>query len=129
MRRIGDLLKAGIIACVVVWLAWGPLAVSSLAKITMKPTDEPVKVITIEKGDTLWHLAGKYLNDPRKWRVFLKYNEFTNPDLIYPGEKMQVPLKAAKEMREAMEEELARLRESYKRWRRSSRRRPLSWRK
>lgn len=113
MRRIEDLLKAGIIACVVVWLAWGPLAVSSLAKITMKPTDEPVKVITIEKGDTLWHLAGKYLNDPRKWKVFLKYNDFTNPNLIYPGEKMQVPLKVAKEMREAMEEELSKLRRSY----------------
>jgi predicted RNase H-like nuclease (RuvC/YqgF family) len=59
---------------------------------------EPVEgeVITIKKGDTLWHLARKYLNNPTKWPEFKKYNKFTNPNRIYPGENMQLPVKAAK---------------------------------
>ncbi|MCD6507493.1 LysM peptidoglycan-binding domain-containing protein [Candidatus Poribacteria bacterium] len=113
IRQLIDLLKVGIIAYICLMLGWGPLVVSSYAKITMKPTDKPVKVITIEKGDTLWHLAGKYLSDPRRWPEFKKYNDYTNPDLIYPGEKMQVPIEVAKEMKSELEKELAKLRESY----------------
>jgi chromosome segregation ATPase len=61
---------------------------------------EPIEgeVITIKKGDTLWHLARKYLDNPTKWPEFRKYNTFTNPHRIYPGEKMQLPIKAAKEI-------------------------------
>jgi DNA repair exonuclease SbcCD ATPase subunit len=113
IRELVDLMKVGIIAYICLTLGWGPLLTSSYAKITMKPTDEPVKVITIEKGDTLWHLAGRYLSDPRRWPEFKRYNEYTNPDLIYPGEKMQVPVELAKEMKTDLEKELAKLRETY----------------
>lgn len=113
IKQLFDLVKVGIIAYICMMLGWGPLVVSSYAKITMKPTDKPVKVITIKKGDTLWHLAGKYLADPRRWPEFKKYNDYTNPDLIYPGEKMQVPIEVAKEIKSELERELAKLRESY----------------
>jgi hypothetical protein len=60
------------------------------AKITPKETDEPTGMYGIKKGDTLWHLAEKYRNDPLLWREFEKYNIFTNPHLIYPEEQLQV---------------------------------------
>jgi DNA repair exonuclease SbcCD ATPase subunit len=93
------------------FLTGAPFVVSSFAKITKKPGpfDKEVEVITIGKGDTLWHLAGKYLDAPYKWSEFKKYNNFTNPDLIYPDEEMQIPLKVAKTMAKDWENEVARI--------------------
>lgn len=66
------------------------LVLDASAKITPKETDDPTGIYTIKKGDTLWHLAKKYRNDPLLWREFEKYNIFSNPNLIYPKEKLQV---------------------------------------
>jgi len=95
MNSRKSILRYGIILYICVFLTGGPSVISSFAKITMK---EPIEgeVITIKKGDTLWHLASKYLGNPTKWPDFKKYNKFTNPNRIYPGEKMQLPVKAAK---------------------------------
>ncbi len=82
-----------LVAYLCVFLTGGPFVLTAFAKITMKPTDDDMKIVTIVKGDTLWDLAAKYLEEPTKWPWFKKYNEYTNPDLIYPGEEMQVPLK------------------------------------
>jgi len=82
-----------LIAYICSFLAFGPLVGSLSAKITPKKTDEEVGIITIEKGDTLWDLAIKYYKDPFLWEEFKKYNKFTDPDLIFPGEKMQIPEK------------------------------------
>ena len=60
------------------------------AKITPKETDDPTGMYMVQKGDTLWHLAKKYRNDPLLWRDFEKYNIFSNPHLIYPNEELQV---------------------------------------
>ena len=97
MNSRKSILRYGIILYICVFLTGGPSVISSFAKITMK---EPIEgeVITIKKGDTLWYLAKKYLDNPTKWPEFKKYNTFTNPNLIYPGEKMQLPIKAAKEI-------------------------------
>ncbi|CAM2009142.1 LysM peptidoglycan-binding domain-containing protein [Acanthopleuribacter pedis] len=41
----------------------------------------------IEKGDTLWDLAGRYLNDPLLWPQLYQANTYIkDPDLIYPGD-------------------------------------------
>lgn len=97
MNSRKSILRYGIILYICVFLTGGPSVISSFAKITMK---EPIdgEVITIKKGDTLWHLARKYLGNPAKWPEFKKYNKYTNPHRIYPGEKMQIPVKVAKEI-------------------------------
>ncbi len=48
---------------------------------------------TIKKGDTLWDISGLKLKDPFFWPKIWKENPgIRNPDLIYPGQKLRIPL-------------------------------------
>jgi hypothetical protein len=47
---------------------------------------------TIKKGDTLWDIANTFLKDPFLWPFIWKANQYiTNPDLIYPGNRLAIP--------------------------------------
>lgn len=70
----------------------GVFLLSASARITPKEGDEETTLITIVKGDTLWDLCQEHLKDPLRWRELSKYNDFSNPHLIYPGEKLRIPL-------------------------------------
>lgn len=61
---------------------------------------------TIKKGDTLWEISGRFLNDPLLWKEIWRLNPFiTNPDLIYPGETIRLtPPVRVEEKGEAIEE-------------------------
>lgn len=85
-------LNYALIIYICVFLVIGPFVGGLSAEIMPKKTEEEVETITIEKGDTLWNLAIEYLQDPYLWKELKKYNDFTNPDLIYPGEKLQIPV-------------------------------------
>ena len=42
---------------------------------------------SVKAGDTLWSLAGKFLQNPWQWQQIWKKNpQIENPDLIYPGD-------------------------------------------
>lgn len=47
----------------------------------------------VEKGDTLWDIADRLLNDPFQWQRIWKANQsaIDNPDLIFPGERFAIP--------------------------------------
>jgi outer membrane biosynthesis protein TonB len=46
----------------------------------------------VQKGDTLWAIAGRYLNDPRRWQQIWKENVFVaDPDMIFPGDPLFIP--------------------------------------
>lgn len=60
----------------------------------------------VKQGDTLWHIASKYLGSPFEWPRLWKHNNrrdvisitgrgIPNPDLIYPGQKLLLPIVAA----------------------------------
>lgn len=51
-----------------------------------------VKRITIEKGDTLYSLSRKYSGKGTYFSQILLFNEIVNPDLIYAGKGLLVPL-------------------------------------
>jgi hypothetical protein len=47
---------------------------------------------TIKQGDTLWDISNAFLKDPFLWPFIWKANpSITNPDLIYPGNKLAIP--------------------------------------
>lgn len=41
-------------------------------------------------GDTLWHIARRYVNDPWKYPELARLSEIKDPDLIYPGQKVVI---------------------------------------
>lgn len=54
---------------------------------------EEIKEYTVHGGDTLWGISGKELSDTFLWPKVWKENPgITNPDRIYPGQKIRIPL-------------------------------------
>ena len=84
----------------------GVYVFSASARIMPKEEEEGTVLITIEKGDTLWDLCHEHLKDPLRWRELSKYNDFSDPDWIYPGEKLRIPLSMVPEIEEDAEEKV-----------------------
>lgn len=66
---------------------------SSSRTATLVRTTATPKKITVQKGDTLYALASKYLGDGNKWRQILEANRQTLPDAesLRPGMKLVMP--------------------------------------
>ncbi len=110
MKMIRGTLKLALILYICAALS-GVYVLSASARITPHEGDDDTILITIEKGDTLWDLCQEHLEDPLRWRELSKYNDFTNPHLIYPGEKLRIPLSMAKDAVDIAEDELQQQRE------------------
>ena len=110
MKMIRGTLKLALILYICAALS-GVYILSASARITPHEGDDETMLITIEKGDTLWDLCQEHLKDPLRWRELSKYNDFTNPHLIYPGEQLRIPLAMAKDAVEIAEGELQQQRE------------------
>src|SRR5664280_1118079 len=63
-----------------------------LPLITFAETRE-IKKHKVIKGDTLWDISKKELNDPFMWPSIWKENKWiANPHWIYPGQIIKIPL-------------------------------------
>ncbi|MBW6408480.1 LysM peptidoglycan-binding domain-containing protein [Clostridium weizhouense] len=59
---------------------------------TIRPNDTvKVKTHTVVEGDTLWHIAKKYLGDGNRYTEIAEINNISNPDLIFPGQVFNIP--------------------------------------
>ncbi len=105
MKMIRGTLKLALVLYICAALS-GVYVLSASAKITPHDGDDDTMLITIVKGDTLWDLCQEHLKDPLRWRELSKYNDFTNPHLIYPGEELRIPVAMMKEVKNVAEEEL-----------------------
>ena len=91
MKTMKSILRFSLILYLCLLLTGASYILTASAKITPNPDMEGTTLITIVKGDTLWDLATKHLEDPKKWPEFKMYNTFSNPDRIFPGEMMRIP--------------------------------------
>ncbi len=57
---------------------------------------ENFKIYKVKEKDTLTKISKEQLNDPKKWREFLKFNKIDNPNLIKPGLELKIPDSLAK---------------------------------
>ena len=64
-----------------------------LDKKTIKKITKPASrkyVHVVVKGDTLWHIAKRYVNNPWRYPELARLSRIKNPDLIYPGNKVTI---------------------------------------
>lgn len=47
-------------------------------------------VHVVVKGDTLWHIAKRYIKNPYHYPQLARLSKIKNPDLIYPGDKVRI---------------------------------------
>jgi LysM repeat protein len=61
------------------------------AVAAVAPEEQPT-IYTIQKGDTLWGLSKRFLNDPYYWPNLWAANQsgIGNPHFIYPGQRIRV---------------------------------------
>jgi len=65
---------------------------------TINTYTQELQNITVKPGDTLWSISNKYLQDPKKWDIILKYNKLPpNPYAALPGMTLKIPVEILKE--------------------------------
>ncbi|VAX01309.1 hypothetical protein MNBD_GAMMA22-3122 [hydrothermal vent metagenome] len=58
---------------------------------TLSPSIISKEIIHIVvKGDTLWHIAKFYVDDPYRYPELARLSHIKNPDLIYPGDRVHI---------------------------------------
>lgn len=82
-----NLLLSRIAACILVLLF-----TFSLGAQTVASDEKSLEEYKVKKNDSLTKIAKEVLNDPGKWKEFLKYNQIQNPSLIKEGMVLKVPI-------------------------------------
>ncbi|MGH7423373.1 MAG: LysM peptidoglycan-binding domain-containing protein, partial [Candidatus Methylomirabilales bacterium] len=93
MRR--ERIRGALSFLVVTWLLMGQVAAqeaTSGGEQGKRPETLPEGVYNVRQGDTLWAIAGRYLDNPRLWPQIWKENPFvSNPNRIFPGDPLTIP--------------------------------------
>lgn len=71
----------------------GIVAASLVAPLAAGAQDQEFREHTVAGGETLWTISSKEIVDPFLWPKIWKENpDIKNPDRIYPGQKIRIPL-------------------------------------
>ena len=73
----------------------------ALAQISLRPVSagqpaEASLVYTVKPSDKLIRMSSEVLLNPQGWNEIAKYNGLKNPDVIFPGQKLNIPLRFLK---------------------------------
>ena len=98
MKTMKSILRFSLVLYLCALLTGASYILTASAKITPHPDMEGTDLIIVVKGDTLWSLAAKHLENSRAWPEFKQYNTFTNPNRIFPGEMMRIPVEMVEEI-------------------------------
>ena len=90
MKQSRYIINYGLI-CMSFLLLTFPHPVSAASK-----TVEKKVILTVVKGDTLCDISGKYLKERKQCRELARINHLINPDLIYPDQKLTIPVSLLK---------------------------------
>lgn len=64
---------------------------NSESATTQTAAPQSVEIIHIVvKGDTLWDIAKRYVNNPFRYPELARLSKIKNPDLIYPGNRVRI---------------------------------------
>lgn len=75
--------------------------------LVMSQTNE-IRNYTVKKGDTLWSISREELGDAFLWPKVWKENpEITNPDRLYPGQTVRIPIYLKQAVREGEKQKAA----------------------
>ncbi len=62
----------------------------SVEKNARAQTKQPDKTYTVQKGDTLWNIAKKYLGDGSKYKQLATLNNIYNPNFLSVGQVLKL---------------------------------------
>lgn len=65
--------------------------------MSQHPQPRPGQEYTVQPGDTLWGIAQRAYGDPEDWDTIYSANKGVvgnNPNLIYPGQKLNIPVQS-----------------------------------
>jgi len=64
-----------------------------ISLVSFAAVEEDSVELTVVKGDKLIHICRKYLENPEKWPEVSRFNRMKNPDLIHPGQRVNIPVR------------------------------------
>lgn len=62
-------------------------------KETDKHSVDLTKTRVITQGESLWSIAAREYGTPADWRLIAEANDIDNPRILYPGQKLTIPVK------------------------------------
>ncbi len=72
------------------WLEVKPMIVGSTKQVAQEVEKEEEINYVVQRGDTLWDIASRYLGGGTKYSQIAQENNISNPDLIYPGQVFRI---------------------------------------